>query len=69
MSRSVVRALAIGALLPAALGVAACGTAMRMCDTLYSLDSEGSFFCSSMNWSISRGETLMRAMTSRGPAA
>ena len=46
-------------------GVAACGTAMRMCETLYSFDSDGIFFCRSRNWSISRGLTLMRAMTSR----
>ncbi len=41
--------------------MAACGTAMRMCDTLYSFDSDGIFFCRSRNWSISRGLTLMRA--------
>ena len=33
---------------------------MRMCETLYSFDSDGIFFCRSRNWSISRGLTLMR---------
>ena len=32
-----------------------------MCETLYSFDSDGIFFCRSRNWSISRGLTLMRA--------
>ena len=31
-----------------------------MCDTLYSLRSDGVLACRSRNWSISRGVTLMR---------
>ena len=40
--------------------MAACGTAMRMCETLYSAASDGAFFCRSRYWSISRGVTAMR---------
>ena len=44
---------------------AAAGTATRMCERLYSLSAPGEALRFAMHWSISRGDTLTRASTSR----
>ena len=46
-------------------GDAVTGTEIRMCEMLYSAFWSGAFCCRAMNCSSSRGEMLMRPMTSR----